>query len=82
MTAEMIEKFIDTKTLKNNSVSIHFKQRDTIKGIFIVSNDYEELKEKNFWRVVSESKMQEWQKTNDSNLARIFNGALFTRLTN
>ncbi len=81
MTNEMIEKFIETKTKMNAKVNIHFKQRNTVKGVFIRTNDYEELKSKNFWRIVSESKVDEWEKTKDANLARIYNGAEFTRLS-
>ncbi len=81
MTNDMIEKFIDNKGQKNAKVNIHFKQRDTVKGVFIRTNDYDELKSKNFWRIVSASKVDEWEKTKDSNLARIYNGAEFTRLS-
>jgi uncharacterized membrane protein YheB (UPF0754 family) len=81
MTNDMIEKFIETKNRENSKVNIHFKQRDTVKGIFIRNHDYDELKSKNFWRIVSESKLEEWQKTKDNSLARIFNGAEFTRLS-
>jgi uncharacterized membrane protein YheB (UPF0754 family) len=81
MTNDMIEKFIETKNRDNSKVNIHFKQRDTVKGIFIRNHDYDELKSKNFWRIVSESKLEEWQKTKDNSLARIFNGAEFTRLS-
>jgi hypothetical protein len=82
MTTDMIEKFIESKTLKNANVNIHFKARSTVKGVFIRTNDYEELKSKNFWRIVSESKLEEWEETKDVNLARIYSGALFTRLSN
>jgi hypothetical protein len=81
MTNDMIEKFIETKVKKFAKVNIHFKQRDTLKGVFIHSNDYDELKSKNFWRIVADSKIAEWEKTKDVNLARIFNGAEFTRLS-
>jgi uncharacterized membrane protein YheB (UPF0754 family) len=81
MTSEMIEKFIETKKHKNGIVNIHFKQRSTVTALFIHSNDYSELKAKNFWRIVSSAKINEWEKTKDINLARIFNGAEFTRLS-
>ena len=55
MTNDMIEKFIETKNRENSQVNIHFKQRDTVKGVFIRNNDYDDLKSKNFWRIVSES---------------------------
>lgn len=81
MTNDMIEKFVESKANSNQKVNIHFKTRETVKGIFIRSADYDELKSKNFWRIVSESKVNEWEKTKDFNLARIFNGAEFTRLS-
>ena len=81
MTNDKIEKFIECKPKKNVKVNIHFKQRATVKGLFIRTDDYEELKSKNFWRIVSDSKVEEWEKTKDSNLARIFKGAEFTRLS-
>ncbi|MBC7867298.1 MAG: short-chain dehydrogenase [Gloeobacteraceae cyanobacterium ES-bin-316] len=77
----MIDKFIKSKTQKNAKVTIYFKQRATVKGIFIQTKDYEELKSKNFWRIVSEMKVEEWEKTKDNSLARIYNGAEFTRLS-
>jgi hypothetical protein len=81
MTNDMIEKFIESKAQKNARVNIHFKQRSTVKGVFIRTDDYEELKVKNFWRIVSDSKVAEWEETEDNSLARIFNGAEFTRLS-
>jgi hypothetical protein len=82
MTNDMIEKFIQDKKHKNLKVNIHFKQRGTVTGLFIQTSDYSELKGKNLWRIVSASKVEEWQKTKDINLARIFNGTEFTRLSN
>ncbi len=81
MTNDMIEKFIDNKKQNNPKVNIHFRQRDTVKGVFIRTNDYDELKSKNFWRIVTLAKLEEWEKTKDHSLARIFNGTEFTRLS-
>ena len=50
-------------------------------GIFVSSPDYEDLKAKNFWRIVSEINIPEWKKTNDNKLAKIFSGSEFTRIT-
>ncbi|HET9824842.1 MAG TPA: short-chain dehydrogenase [Chitinophagaceae bacterium] len=78
MTSEAI-----IKQIENNSekvVNIHFKQRETVKGLFIKGSDYDELKSKNLWRIVTNARIEEWKKTKDSNLARIFNGLEFTRL--
>jgi uncharacterized membrane protein YheB (UPF0754 family) len=81
MTNDVIDKFIKSKSQKNAKVTIYFKQRATVKGVFIHTKDYEELKSKNFWRIVSELKVEEWEKTKDNSLARIYNGAEFTRLS-
>ncbi len=81
MTAEMIESFITNKVSKNAKVNIHFKDRGTITGLFIRSSDFDELKSKNFWRIVSQQRAEEWNATKDVNLARVFNGASFTRLS-
>jgi hypothetical protein len=81
MTNDLIQKFIEKQGRKNTSVNIHFKQRSTVKGVFIHTSDYEELKSKNFWRIVTESNGEEWKRTGNENLARIFNGAEFTRLS-
>jgi hypothetical protein len=81
MTTEMIEKFVEKKIHQDNIVGIHFKERSTVKGLFIKLNDYKELKSKNLWRVVNSIHVDEWRKTKDTNLARIFNGVSFTRLT-
>ena len=48
MTNDVIEKFIESKTEKNSKVNIHFKQRATLKGVFIRTTDFNELKAKNF----------------------------------
>jgi hypothetical protein len=81
MTNDVIQKFLEKQGKKSNNVNIHFKQRSTVKGVFIHTADYEELKSKNFWRIVTESNGEEWKRTGNENLARIFNGAEFTRLS-
>lgn len=81
MTNDVIEKFVENKTRNNSLVNIHFKQRSTITGLFIRAHDYVEYKSKNFWRVISTTKIEEWEKTKDISLSRIFNGAEFTRIT-
>jgi len=81
MTAEMIQKFVENKGRKDSAINIHFKERRTVTGVFIHCPDYDELKSKNFWRIVSNENIPEWEKTKNANLARIFNGVSFTRLT-
>ncbi len=80
MTADLIEKFVESKTAAGQPVSIFFKQRSTITGLFIQGYDYNEMKAKNFWRIVSEAKIAEWKQTKDINLARLFSGSDFSKL--
>ena len=77
----MIEKFIETKNRSNSPVNIHFKERSTITGIFIKANDYDELKSKNFWRIINKNAVAQWEETRDVNLARLYNGLSFTKLS-
>ncbi len=81
MDADSIEKFLASNTKKSETVNIHFKDRSTITGIFINLRDYDELKAKNFWRVVNSKKLELWKKTKDINLSRLFSGSGFTRLS-
>jgi hypothetical protein len=81
MTTEMIEKFVQNKNRKNNAVNIHFKERSSVKGLFVQTSDYDELRYKNLWRIVSNAKIEEWNKTKNIDLSRIFNGLSFTRLS-
>ena len=81
MLPEQIAKFIETEQLNHPSVKIEFKKRNTIIGLFVKLNDYDELKNKNFWRLVTETNLEQWHKTNDINEAKLFNGSEFTRLS-
>ncbi|MBI5856677.1 MAG: short-chain dehydrogenase [Sphingobacteriales bacterium] len=81
MTNDQIEKYIDTKVKRENPVNIHFKDRQPVSGIFIQLADFRELKSKNLWRFVSSRNIEEWNKTHDHNLSRIFNGISFTRIS-
>lgn len=81
MVNEVITKFLEFDHLEKKAVKIEFKKRNTIIGIFVKSNDYEDLKSKNFWRIVSEVKIPEWKKTNDNSLSKIFSGSEFTKLS-
>lgn len=81
MTPELISKFIENEQLPNKPVKIEFKKRNAVTGMFVKVNDYDELKSKNFWRIVSESNLEQWHKSRDINLVRIFNGTEFTKLS-
>ncbi len=80
MDKERIESFIKSSLRNNTTIDIRFKGRSTVTGLFIQANDFDELKSKNFWRIVSQPNIQHWSETNDVNLARIFNGASFASL--
>ena len=82
MTIERIESFVSEHINHPNYINVHIKGRNVESVMFIAGRDYEELKEKNFWRVVSESKAKEWTKTKDQKLVRIYSGNLFTKLSN
>jgi hypothetical protein len=82
MQTEEIQKFLTTKTTPdNNYVKIDFKKRDSIYGQFVMDGDYQDLKTKNFWRIVTRRHFEEYKKSKNVNLAKIFNGSEFSRLT-
>lgn len=78
-----IQQFLDNKiSIDNPYVKIAFKKRESIFGLFVKGhNDYNELKSKNFWRIVPRSRFDAFKETKDVGLARIFSGAEFSRLT-
>ena len=81
MTNDQIANFLRPEYLGKSQIQINFKTRQSIKGIFIKTNDFADLKSKNLWRIVSESKIEEYAKSKDVGLARIFNGVEITRLS-
>lgn len=82
MNSEDIEKFLAKNALPGNEyVQIKFRQRDSIYGLFVKDNDYAYLKAKNFWRIVPQAKLEAYKASKDANLARIYNGAEFLKLT-
>jgi hypothetical protein len=78
MTNEAIVKQVNNS---DKLLNIHFKQRNTITGLFIRTNDFDDLKSKNLWRIVTKMHVEEWRRTKDINLCRIFNGSEFTKLS-
>lgn len=80
MTNEQIEEIMARSQSPEPYFEIRFKIRNPINGLFIHLSDYQELSRKNLWRIVSESNLEEFRKTGNESLARIFNGAEFTRL--
>jgi hypothetical protein len=83
MNIEQIQSFLSTKTKgKEKYVKIDFKKRDSIYGLFITDNkDYKDLSSKNFWRIVTSKHFDAYKKSSSLDLARIFNGSEFTKLS-
>lgn len=80
MTYEQIEEIVQNRNSPGSIFEIRFKTRNSIKGLFIKTNDYKELSRKNLWRIVSETHFEEFKRSNSESLARIFNGSEFTKL--
>jgi len=80
MTIEKVGEFIVKRKKAETMVKINFKVRSSVTGMFIQSNDFEELGKKNLWRIVTETHADAFRQTNDMNLCRIFNGAEFKKL--
>lgn len=78
MTYEQIAGAV--QNLDHPLFEIRFKSRASVKGLFIKAADYDELKQKNFWRIVEERRIAEYERTGDEDLARIFYGDGFTKL--
>jgi len=83
MNVEDIQKFLDNNTSRQQEyVKISFKKRNTICGLFVKGHrDYADLKSKNFWRIVPETEIASYESSGDIQLAKIFSGAEFSRLT-
>jgi predicted small secreted protein len=82
MTSEEIEQFLTKQKISDGQqVKIVFKKRESINGSFIKAHDYAELKKKNFWRIVTSTRYEEWQLSKSNENARLFNGDEFSRLT-
>lgn len=82
MTSEQIEVFLNShlSDTKDKMVNINFKTRNAIRGFFPEVYDSEDLKLKNFWRVITEGNLESWNQTKSMSLTRIFSGNEITRL--
>lgn len=81
MLPEQIAKFVENEQQNHPTVKIEFKKRNPINGLFVKLRDYDELKQKNFWRIVTENNLEKWHKAKDPNAAKMFNGTEFTKLS-
>ena len=81
MTKDEVEAFLTRIKAEDFPVQIGFKTRKSFVGLFIKTVDYADLKSKNFWRIVGESKIDEYKTSGNRDLARINKGMEFTMLT-
>jgi hypothetical protein len=81
MNIEEIEKFLEKQKAPQGQIKINFRKRDTIYGLFVKGDDYTDLKSKNFWRIITLPNVPAWEKSKNINLAKIFNGSEFSRLS-
>ncbi|WEK34105.1 MAG: short-chain dehydrogenase [Candidatus Pseudobacter hemicellulosilyticus] len=81
MTNQQIDQFLSNNNFNQEPVKVSFRTRNAITGIFLKSADYEDLKQKNFWRIINESNIKKYLASKDASLARIFNGTEFVKLS-
>jgi len=79
MTNDQIAQFLISLN-QSKIIDIKFKKRPPIRGIFVNMNDFEHLKSKNLWRIITEDHIDSWNRTKNMGLSRIFNGSDFTKL--
>lgn len=82
MTVEQIESFLTRETIPQGKIiRFELKKRDPVRGLIVQGRDYNDLKAKNFWRIVTQKNLTAYQKTQDINLAKIFAGSDFAKLS-
>lgn len=82
MTVEQIENFLQKETVPQGKViRFEMKKRNPVRGLIVKGRDYDELKGKNFWRIVTQTHLAEYNKSQNINLAKIFSGTEFAKLS-
>ena len=82
MTSEQIENFITNNEIAPDKIiRFEMKKRNPVRSLIIKGRDYNDLKSKNFWRIVPQSRLAAYQKTEDISLARIFVGSDFQKMS-
>ncbi len=82
MTVEQIETFLAKESIPQGKIiRFELKKRDPVRGLIVEGRDYKDLKAKNFWRIVTQKNLPAYQKTKDINLAKIFAGSDFAKLS-
>jgi hypothetical protein len=82
MTVEQIETFLAKETVPQGKIiRFEMKKRNPVRGLIVQGRDYNELKGKNFWRIVTQTNLAEYNKSQNINLAKIFSGTEFAKLS-
>lgn len=82
MTVEQIESFLAKETIPQGKIiRFELKKRNPVRGLIVQGRDYNDLKSKNFWRIVTQTNLAAFQKSQDINLAKIFSGSDFAKLS-
>lgn len=82
MTVEQIEAWLNKEQVPQGKIiRFELKKRNPVRGLIVEGRDYKDLKAKNFWRIVTQTRLADYQKTKDINLARIFSGSDFAKLS-
>ncbi len=81
MTQEAVEKIVEVRISTDTIAQIHFKKRALLNCYFVKAYDYDEMKAKNFWRVVEDVNIEEYHATKNILLTRLFNGLSFTKIS-
>lgn len=82
MTVEQIETFLAKETVPQGKIiRFEMKKRNPVRGLIVQGRDYNELKGKNFWRIVTQTNLAEYSKSQNINLAKIFSGTEFAKLS-
>ncbi len=81
MQIEEIENFLAKTSEKHDYIKIAFRKRESFYGLFLKGDDFTYLKSKNFWRIVPQSQLSAFSKSKDRNLAKIFSGSEFAKLS-
>lgn len=82
MTVEQIENFLEKESVPQGKIiRFEMKKRNPVRGLIVKGRDYNELKGKNFWRIVTQTNLAEYSKSQNINLAKIFSGTEFAKLS-
>ena len=80
MTNTEIDNFIRRIEFDRKAVKVSFRSREPFIGFFVNTRDYDDLKRKNFWRIIGQNNIQNYLSSGDANLSRLFSGFDITKL--